>query len=99
MTCIRRARLAGRYMLPAILVVALCVLVLVGPAHADPTFSWGPPSAVDPQPSGPTPNGVANFDGYSCPSSGFCAVTDGRGDVVTSTDPTGGVTAWNAAWV
>ncbi|MHB1835388.1 MAG: hypothetical protein ACYCXW_10510 [Solirubrobacteraceae bacterium] len=34
--------------------------------------------------------------GISCPTSGFCAVTDGAGDVLTSSDPAGGASAWSS---
>jgi hypothetical protein len=35
----------------------------------------------------------------SCPSSGVCVGSDGAGRILTSTNPTGGVAAWNVALV
>jgi hypothetical protein len=43
---------------------------------------------------------VTNVDGssylsaISCPTVSLCVATDASGDVVTSTDPTGGAAAW-----
>jgi hypothetical protein len=38
-------------------------------------------------------------DGVSCPSSGLCVAVDEWGDVVTSTNPTGGASAWTVTHV
>ena len=37
---------------------------------------------------------AASFDGVSCASASLCVAVDDAGDVVTSTDPTGGPSAW-----
>jgi hypothetical protein len=39
------------------------------------------------------------LDAISCPSVSLCVAGDWDGDVVTSTDPTGGGSAWNVAYV
>jgi hypothetical protein len=38
--------------------------------------------------------GTKSFTAISCPTVHFCAAVDGNGQVVTSTDPTGGSDAW-----
>lgn len=40
---------------------------------------------------------VAGLSGVSCPSTSLCVAVDGGGVVVTSTNPTGGATAWSVA--
>ena len=37
---------------------------------------------------------VGAFDGVSCPAVALCVAVDGAGDVITSSDPTGGAGAW-----
>ncbi|MGB8197292.1 MAG: hypothetical protein WCF25_09845, partial [Acidimicrobiales bacterium] len=39
-------------------------------------------------------NSVGTLTGISCPSSSFCAAVDSKGDVVTSSNPGGGASAW-----
>jgi hypothetical protein len=39
-------------------------------------------------------DGHAGLEGVSCLSTGLCVAGDSRGDVVTSTNPTGGANAW-----
>jgi hypothetical protein len=39
------------------------------------------------------------LDAISCPSVSLCVAGDSDGDVVTSTDPTGGTSAWTVAYV
>jgi hypothetical protein len=40
-------------------------------------------------------DGAYDLDGVSCPSVSLCVAVDDLGDVVTSTDPTGGASAWS----
>ena len=54
-------------------------------------LTWAAPVLVDHQPPFGSPT---QLDGVSCPSSGLCVAVDGAGDVVTSTNPTGGASAW-----
>jgi hypothetical protein len=44
-------------------------------------------------------DGSNDLSGVSCPSSGLCVAVDLDGDVVTSTNPTGGATAWKVTHV
>jgi hypothetical protein len=63
---------------------ALWAFALVAPAGAS-AFTWSPPEPI---------SGVASFDGITCQSASLCVAVDSTGDVVTSTDPTGGPSAW-----
>lgn len=64
------------------------------PALATSPLSWSSPTLVDSHaPEGPGLNGV------SCASSWFCVAVDGYGDVLASSDPTGGAGAWHATRV
>jgi hypothetical protein len=56
---------------------------------AGASLNWSAPVSVD----------VANGTllSISCPSASFCAAVDQSGNVVTSTNPTGGPSAWTAA--
>ena len=48
----------------------------------------------------PTPTEPpCSLTGVSCPSSSLCVATRSRGDVVVSSNPTGGAAAWNVAHV
>jgi len=51
--------------------------------------------AASPTPTEPP----CSLTGVSCPSSGLCVATRSRGDVVVSSNPTGGAAAWNVAHV
>jgi len=54
------------------------------------SLSWSEPAFVDhPDAS----SGVA-LSGIDCPSTGLCVAVDDSGNVVTSTNPTGGASAW-----
>src|ERR1019366_9950291 len=75
-----------------------CTVLLAGAALASPValaagspLTWSAPERVDHQPpfGYPTPLG-----GPSCPSSGLCVAVDNRGNLVTSSNPTGGAAAW-----
>ncbi|MHB1930279.1 MAG: hypothetical protein ACYCUG_12815, partial [Acidimicrobiales bacterium] len=74
---------------PALGVFGLGALVATSPpVAASPALTWGPPTQVD---------GGRTFTGISCPSVSLCVAVDVNGNVVTSTNPTGGVSAWTAA--
>src|SRR5437773_2118884 len=47
---------------------------------------------------GPNSNGP-RLVGVSCPTSGLCVAVDSDGNIITSTKPTGGATAWTAVHV
>jgi hypothetical protein len=71
------------------------VCLLVGSARAASPLSWGAPVLIDQQ----LPFTLGNGGGVSCPSVSLCVAVDGAGNVVTSTDPTGGQGAWTATSV
>jgi hypothetical protein len=76
-----------------------CAVLLAGGATltssvalaAGSPLTWAAPVRVDHQAPFGSPNQLL---GVSCPSSGLCVAVDGAGDVVTSTNPTGGAAAW-----
>src|ERR1700753_229666 len=77
-------------------VVALAVLVGVGAtlaraatAQADP-IAWDVPVQIDPRSAAP-------LSAISCPSTQLCLAVDGSGDLVSSSNPTGGPAAWTTA--
>ncbi len=77
-------RLARQLLLNAIF--ALCLLVVfVAPARADSPFSWSAPVNV---------GGIAPIPSISCLPSSLCVAVDDVGNVLTSTNPTGGASAW-----
>jgi hypothetical protein len=55
--------------------------------------AWSAPANIDPV--NPL-TGTLFFYSVSCPSSSLCVAVDSQGDVVTSTNPTGGSGAWSA---
>lgn len=71
-------------------------LARAGPALAASPLRWASPVPIDDQPPFAYPTEVR---GVSCPSTGLCVAVDGVGDVLVSTDPTGGTGAWVAAKV
>ena len=62
-------------------------------AASSASAAWSTPLLVAP---GEDP---VELFAQSCPSSGVCVGSDGAGRILTSTNPTGGVAAWNAALV
>jgi len=68
-------------------------------AHATPEalpIAWSSPTQIDHQP--PYDSGLF-FDAVSCPSASMCVAADSSGNVVTSTDPSGGSGDWTTAAV
>src|SRR5271166_409156 len=61
------------------------------PALATPPMSWEAPTPIDDQPPFAYP---AEVSGVSCPSTSLCVAVDGVGDVLASSNPTGGTEAW-----
>ncbi len=73
-------------------VVAGVLMVEVGRACAsEGPLSWASPLRVDNRPPFASP---AAITGVSCPSTGLCVAVDSVGDVLVSTDPSGGTPAW-----
>jgi len=64
------------------------VLSSASPALAASPLAWSSPTLIDSQPPQP------ELDGVSCPSAGLCVAVDAFGNVVTSTEPTGGAATW-----
>ncbi|HXA55221.1 MAG TPA: hypothetical protein VNV37_10165 [Solirubrobacteraceae bacterium] len=58
--------------------------------------SWASPVAVDDQPPFASPTEVS---GVACPSTELCVAVDNVGDVLSTTNPTGGTAAWRSARV
>jgi PASTA domain/Divergent InlB B-repeat domain len=92
-----RAVPAGRRAWLGVGAMALFVLLLVqsGAARAQtaaaPALNWSPPEPFD------LANG--SLRSVSCPSASLCVAFDALGNVVTSTDPTGGSSKWSAGKV
>jgi hypothetical protein len=87
----------------------LCVSVSGGPqilTATDPLTGPWQGRAIPPEPcpksacfgAGPTP-GERNLDAISCPTASLCVIGDSQGDIVTSTNPTAGVSAWSSSYV
>lgn len=55
--------------------------------------TWSGPVSIDPQPPGGLVDGIDCASGSQ--SSSLCVAVDSQGGVVSSTDPTGGSTAWH----
>jgi hypothetical protein len=95
----------GRWVL-ALLTLVVCLLGAgASSAAASSSLSWSQPFLISHQPpwtfpaygSNP-PEPIADWSSVkmSCPSSSLCVAVDGYGNVVTSTDPTGGTSKWTA---
>jgi hypothetical protein len=71
------------------------LLVLAGllllPSSALASLSWSAPQLIDEA----SPSGGIGLTGISCASPTFCAAIDEDGNVLTSTNPTGGTAAWS----
>jgi hypothetical protein len=99
----RAQRLRTR--LPGWSLVAIAFALIVGfavpadaPARPPSTLAWSPPIVIDDAPPINGPRGALLSD-VSCPSASLCVAADYRGNVVTSTDPSGGASAWTMARV
>lgn len=83
----------------AIVVIAAAALVVIAPADgmaSQPPLSWASPAAFDhgePLGAGTAVNAI------SCPTATFCAMVDQHGNVLTSSDPSGGWSAWTISHV
>jgi alpha-tubulin suppressor-like RCC1 family protein len=64
------------------------------PPTSAPLLTWVSPVRADDTPPFESPTAVS---GVSCPTSGLCVAVDRSGDVLSSTDPTGGTAAWARA--
>ncbi|HYZ82715.1 MAG TPA: hypothetical protein VE571_15670, partial [Solirubrobacteraceae bacterium] len=59
---------------------------MTGTARAD-TIAWDAPVQID-------PGSTAPLNAISCPSAQLCLAVDGNGDLVSSSNPTGGAATW-----
>jgi len=73
------------------MVLALSLLASTEPALAASPLSWSSPTLIDSSPPQP------ELDAVSCPSALLCVSVDQFGGIVSSTDPTGGASAWSFA--
>ena len=64
-------------------------------ARAASPLSWSEPQLITPPPY----TTVKAARSASCPTTTFCAVGDEQGNVLTSTNPTGGSSAWTATHI
>jgi hypothetical protein len=79
----------------ALVAVGAAVLVMSVAAVAAGPISWRAPVVID----HPPPYTFETVPvGVSCPTESFCALI-GQGDVITSTDPTGGLQAWGVTQI
>ncbi len=75
------------------LAVAL-VLPALAQAGKSAPVTWSSPFLAAHEP--PFSQASGGFRGLSCQSASFCAAADEGGNVLTSSDPTGGFDAWHA---
>jgi hypothetical protein len=83
----------AKFRLVAFLGISLAgsLLAAASPTLAASPLSWASPIRADDQPPFASP---AAITGVSCPSTGLCVAVDSVGNVLVSTDPTGGTGAW-----
>src|SRR4029077_19109748 len=74
----------------AVLLAAGATLVSPAALAAGSSVTWAAPVRIDQRPP---------FCAVSCPSSGLCVAVDNGGNVVTSSNPTGGAAAWTVTHV
>ncbi|MGN6872484.1 MAG: hypothetical protein ACTHMY_29190 [Solirubrobacteraceae bacterium] len=81
----------------AMVISLMALLLTLAPAAASAAsgpITWGAPVAADAQPPWGDP---VTLTGLSCLSTPLCVAVDGRGRVVSTTDPTGGTSDWHIA--
>ncbi len=86
----QRHRATACALLLVLVVAALGAVAKADTASAFEVLSWSAPVQIDNQ---AVPSGTI-LAGISCPSTSFCAAVDNSGNVLTSTNPTGGASAW-----
>lgn len=88
------SKLARQSRTIAVALTGILILVLVSGARSavasspSSPLSWSSPKLIDSAPPRPL------LDAASCPSISLCVAVDHFGGIVTSTDPTGGVSRW-----
>ncbi len=71
----------------AVTAMGLASLLVPTAAQASAALAWSAPSSIDTLP----------LFAVSCPSTSLCVATDLNGNVLTSTNPTGGAATWTLA--
>ncbi|HEX3325504.1 MAG TPA: carboxypeptidase regulatory-like domain-containing protein, partial [Actinomycetota bacterium] len=84
----------ARFLVALGIVVPLCVWT--GQASADTPLAWSQPQLVDHQLPFSGNRYVSDID---CPSASLCVAVDEDGNILSSTDPTGGIEDWDIASV
>src|SRR5437588_11249404 len=93
----RRVLLRARGLAGALsLAIALACFPSAGSAQADSPLSWSAPALIDHQAPFGQPQ---QLHSVSCPSASLCVAGNSAGNVVTSTNPTGGAGAWTISHV
>lgn len=83
--------------------VTVLASLLCGPmaasaaAQGPEALAWRPPVVIDPR--GEDSLQQTGLLAIDCPSTTLCVATDSQGNVVTTTDPTGGAAAWTVGRV
>jgi len=82
-----------RFNTPAVLVASVCASIgmnalFASPAAADPLPTWSAPVLVD---------AGSILRDVSCPSTSLCVAVDFSGNVLTTSHPDGGASAWTVA--
>ncbi len=80
--------------------VVLCAtlslgFVVAGPARGAGPLLWSAPQQADHE----APGSSSQLVSLSCPTVSFCAAADDKGNVLTTTHPTGGYSAWRTVHV
>jgi hypothetical protein len=86
-------KIVRRLLAPAILALLVLTGASATAAPAPAGLTWTSPGTIDTV----SPFAVRqSLNGVSCPTVSFCVAVDGVGNVLTSTQPTGGAAAWSA---
>src|SRR5271155_4328210 len=100
---VRLERCAARWaLLSACVCAAIVYFETAAGASAASPISWSAPEQILPglpPPSWEPPQNAPELDGVACPSAELCVAVDDKGEIVTSTDPTGAAVTWHAAHV
>src|SRR2546421_31712 len=88
--------MALRRLVAALAAVLFGLLAVAAAAAVAVPLNWSLPAEIDHQPPYDG-NGNQPVFAISCPSISLCIAVDEWGNVLTSTNPTGGAGAWNVA--
>ena len=85
------SNLSSGMVVAVLIAVCAATLVMSASAVAAGPISWSAPMVID---HPPPYTDIPGIIGVSCPTESFCAGVTDRGDVITSTNPAGGIGAW-----